>query len=123
MGRKTIDNKWRLLGGFSDTTDNSYEETARRELTEECGSIEITEMKYEKSFRVDDWRYKSEEDKIITCLFSTDFVNGKPTGSDDIAEVRWFPLKEVASMVAQQLTAEEHGPQLKLLLERYNAKH
>jgi bifunctional NMN adenylyltransferase/nudix hydrolase len=121
MGKKTIDNKWRLLGGFADATDDSYEDAARRELTEECGPIEITEMKYEKSFRVDDWRYKSEEDKIITCLFSTDFVNGNPMGSDDIAEVKWFELNDVASMIAQQLTAEEHGPQLNLLLERYNA--
>src|SRR5579871_469366 len=42
LGRKNIDNKWRLLGGFSDPTDESYEDAAKRELTEECGPIETT---------------------------------------------------------------------------------
>jgi bifunctional NMN adenylyltransferase/nudix hydrolase len=120
LGKKNIDNKWRLLGGFSDPTDNSYEEAAKRELTEECGPIVTTEMKYEKSFRVDDWRYKSEADKIITALFSTDFINGDPAGSDDIAEVKWFKLADVAGMMQQKLTAIEHTPQLTELISKYN---
>lgn len=119
LGKKTIDNKWRLLGGFADPTDDSYEEAAKRELTEECGEIETTPMVYEKSFRVDDWRYRSEEDKIITCLFSTDCLSGEPKGSDDIAEVRWFPLTAVEILLKQQQTAEEHTPQFKLLLNKY----
>ncbi|NOT75069.1 MAG: NUDIX domain-containing protein [Cyclobacteriaceae bacterium] len=122
MGRKTIDNKWRLLGGFADPTDESFENAARRELTEECGPIEITDMIYEKSFRVNDWRYRSEVDKIITTLFSTDFINGNPMGSDDIAEVRWFRLAEVAALMEQHDTAEEHYPQLSLLMNKYNSK-
>jgi bifunctional NMN adenylyltransferase/nudix hydrolase len=120
LGKKNIDNKWRLLGGFSDPTDNSYEEAARRELTEECGPIVTTEMKYEKSFRVDDWRYKSEADKIITALFSTDFINGDPAGSDDIAEVKWVKLADVTGMMQKKLTAEEHIPQLTELISKYN---
>ncbi|MCA6378472.1 MAG: NUDIX domain-containing protein [Cytophagales bacterium] len=122
LGKKEIDNKWRLLGGFSDPTDESFEAAARRELTEECGAIEITEMKYEKSFRVNDWRYQSEADKIITSLFSTDFISGNPAGSDDIAEVKWFKLDEIQSMMDQQFTAEEHIPQLSLLMKKYNTK-
>ncbi len=122
LGKKEIDNKWRLLGGFSDPTDDSFEAAARRELTEECGAIEITEIKYEKSFRVNDWRYRSEADKIITSLFSTDFISGDPAGSDDIAEVKWFTLNDVQSMMDQQFTAEEHIPQLSLLLTKYNTK-
>jgi bifunctional NMN adenylyltransferase/nudix hydrolase len=122
LGKKTIDAKWRLLGGFSDPTDDSYEEAARRELTEECGPIEITEMKYERSFRVDDWRYRNEADKIITSLFSTDFISGDPAGSDDIAEVRWIKLSEVEAMIQKQETASEHLPQLSLLINKYNLK-
>lgn len=122
LGRKNIDNKWRLLGGFSDPTDESYENAARRELTEECGPIETTAMNYEKSLRVNDWRYRSEADKIITCLFSTDFISGDPSGSDDIAEVRWFGLNEIKTMMDQNKTAEEHFPQLTHLIEKYNSK-
>ncbi len=79
-------------------------------------------MKYEKSFCANDWRYRSEADKIITSLFSTDFVNGDPATNDDIAEVQWFKLTDVQTMMDQQSTAEEHAPQLTLLITRYNTK-
>jgi bifunctional NMN adenylyltransferase/nudix hydrolase len=120
LGRKSNDMKWRLLGGFTDPTDDDYESAARRELTEECGPIEITEMKYEKSIRVNDWRYRNETDKIITCLFSTDFVSGEPLGSDDIKDVRWFSLKQLTELMEQKTTAAEHEPQLTHLLKKYN---
>jgi bifunctional NMN adenylyltransferase/nudix hydrolase len=119
LGKKSIDNKWRLLGGFSDPTDNSYEEAAARELREECGPIETTPMHYEASFRVNDWRYRNESDKIITSLFSTDFVQGDPAGSDDIAEVSWFTVNEVAAMLSSGKTAPEHEPQLSTLIKKY----
>jgi bifunctional NMN adenylyltransferase/nudix hydrolase len=122
LGKKEIDNKWRLLGGFSDPSDESYEAAARRELTEECGPIEIAELKYEKSFQVEDWRYKSESDKIITCLFSCDFISGNPIGSDDVGEVQWFQLKDLEAMIKNKLTASEHLPQLSLLILKYNTK-
>lgn len=122
LGKKDIDNKWRLLGGFSDPTDDSYEMAAERELREECGAIEITGMRYEKSFRVNDWRYKREADKIITTLFSTDFIAGNPKGSDDIADVDWFTLEKVEKMLNTHEVAEEHYPQLQNLLEKYLTK-
>jgi bifunctional NMN adenylyltransferase/nudix hydrolase len=119
LGRKNIDNKWRLLGGFSDPTDENYEAAAKRELTEECGEIDTTPMQYEGSFRVADWRYMSEADKIITCMFSTDYVSGETKGSDDIAEVKWFSLAEVNEMMLVKLTASEHFPQLSALIKKY----
>jgi bifunctional NMN adenylyltransferase/nudix hydrolase len=119
LGRKNIDNKWRLLGGFSDPTDNSYEEAAKRELTEECGEIDTTPMQYEASFRVNDWRYRNEEDKIITAMFSCDYISGEVKGSDDIAEVSWFTLAQVNEMMLVRETASEHFPQLSALLKKY----
>ena len=119
LGKKEIDNKWRLLGGFSDPTDDSYEETAKRELEEECGPVVTTDMHYEKSFRVNDWRYRREADKIITSMFSTDYVSGDAQGSDDIGEVKWFTLSEVSAMIIRNETAEEHRPQLGFLLDKY----
>lgn len=119
LGRKNIDNKWRLLGGFSDPTDESYEAAAKREMTEECGEIDTTAMAYEGSFRVNDWRYMNETDKIITCMFSADIVSGEPKGSDDIAEVKWFTLQEVNEMMLVKLTAGEHYPQLSTLIKKY----
>jgi len=119
LGRKNIDNKWRLLGGFTDPTDDSYEIAAQRELREECGPVETTPMRYEASLRVNDWRYRREEDKIITTLFSTDYVSGEVKGSDDIAEVKWFTLKELTDMLENKTIAEEHYPQFDVL-KKYN---
>lgn len=119
LGKKEIDNKWRLLGGFSDPTDDSYEETAKRELEEECGPVVTTDMHYEKSFRVNDWRYRREADKIITSMFSTDYISGDAQGRDDIGEVKWFTLSEVAELITRNETAEEHRPQLGFLLDKY----
>jgi bifunctional NMN adenylyltransferase/nudix hydrolase len=122
LGRKDIDNKWRLLGGFSDPTDDSYEEAAARELREECGDIVTAPMQYEGSFRVADWRYKSEQDKIITTLFSTDYIEGETVGSDDIAEVRWFTLETIKKMIDAEQTAPEHTKHLNVLLNKYSMK-
>lgn len=119
LGKKTIDNKWRLLGGFSDPTDDSFEAAAKREMIEECGEVDTTPMQYEGSFRVADWRYLNEADKIITTLFSTDFVSGDAKGSDDIAEVKWFTLREINEMMLVRLTAGEHYPQLSALMKKY----
>jgi bifunctional NMN adenylyltransferase/nudix hydrolase len=121
LGRKDIDGKWRLIGGFSDPTDGSFEAAALRELVEECGDIQVTAMLYEGSFRVNDWRYKNEEDKIITTLFSTEYMSGEAIGSDDIAEVKWFLLGEVVQMIHSNQTASEHAPQLNVLLKKYNS--
>ncbi len=119
LGRKDIDNKWRLLGGFSDPTDDSFEAAAARELREECGDIVTTPMQYEGSFRVADWRYKNETDKIITTLFSTDYISGLPQGSDDIAEVKWFTLDTVLGMIDSKTIAPEHIRHLSVLLKKY----
>jgi bifunctional NMN adenylyltransferase/nudix hydrolase len=120
LGKKDNDQKWRLIGGFSDPTDESYEAAALRELHEECGNIEVSEMKYEGSFRVNDWRYRNENDKIITSLFSTEYIAGQAVGGDDIAEVKWFTLASVMEMMTANLTAVEHTPQLTRLIEKYN---
>jgi bifunctional NMN adenylyltransferase/nudix hydrolase len=119
LGKRNSEGKWRLPGGFSDPSDDDYESAAQRELHEECGPIEVGEMKYEKSFKVDDWRYKKETDKIITLMFSCMYVFGDPKGSDDIDEVAWFNLESLRKMIASKEIVEEHFPQLNFLIAKY----
>lgn len=70
LGRKANSSKWRFPGGFADPEDDCYENAAKRELTEECGELQTSEMTYETSRKINDWRYRSEADKIITLLYS-----------------------------------------------------
>ncbi|MDN3580876.1 NUDIX domain-containing protein [Mucilaginibacter flavus] len=119
LGKKANSPKWRFIGGFADPEDESYEAAALRELGEECGEVEVGEMTYETSHRVNDWRYRNEADKIITLLFSCDHISGQPTASDDIVDVAWFKLNELQNMIDQELVNHEHIKMLKLIIGKY----
>lgn len=95
LGRKPRETKFRFPGGFSDPTDTSFLFAAKREAREEVGSIELGDWQFVTSMRVDDWRYRSEVDKIITSFYRTSYIFGAPVASDDLDEVRWFKIDEI----------------------------
>ena len=104
LGRKPNQHKFRFIGGFTDPTDNSYEEAAAREAEEETGA-QITNIKYAGSAKIDDWRYRGETDKIISHLFVADFAGGNPEAKDDIDELRWF---DVTKLTTDDFVPEHH---------------
>lgn len=116
LGYRKMEGVWRLPGGFSDPTDENYEASALRELHEECGQLEVTPMQYVKSFKIDDWRFRSETDKIITLLYRTTLVFGQPKGADDLDEVRWFSLEEAKELLEQNKIVQEHCQMLAFLI-------
>ena len=120
LGKKAINNKWRLVGGFTDPEDDCYESAAKRELVEECGPIEVGELTYETSARIDDWRYRNEVDKITTILFSCDYQYGDPLGQDDIMEVAWFAVADLPVMIERHEISDEHLGLFEHLIRKYN---
>lgn len=122
LGVKSADKKWRFPGGFTDPDDLNYENAAARELKEECGISDISPLAYEASFQVDDWRYRFEEDKIITILFSADLRKGEASASDDLEDVRWFSLDEVKNLLQKGETATEHVPLFQHVLGKYHRR-
>ncbi len=89
LGRKPNEKLFRFIGGFADPTSTSYEDDAAREVREET-SLEVDDIEYITSMKVDDWRYRGEPDCIKTMLFTARYVFGRPEPKDDIAELRWF---------------------------------
>ena len=92
FARKPLENGYRLIGGFVDTGDDSFEDSAIRELDEEAGiTVGLPGLRYVGSKKVDDWRYKNNpSEKIMTHLYVGLYSMGCPKANDDIAEVRWF---------------------------------
>lgn len=111
--KKPTEKLWRFCGGFAQPSDADYESAARREAAEETGA-ELGPLTYVCSHRVDDWRYRSEDDKIVTVLFSAPLIFGPIRPADDVSEAAWFQLSSV------QVVAE-HKPLLAALIQSEGA--
>ncbi len=109
LGRKRRDGgKFRFIGGFVDPTDSSLEGAALRELREEAGRIDCHEVSYLGSFRVNDYRYRDGEDRVMTTLFAAYHLAGIPKAGDDLDEVVWMNAKDViGSVVANHIPLAE----------------
>ena len=114
LARKPNEDKYRFVGGFVSPTDASLEHAAKREFYEEAGGAEIEITNYVGSFRVDDWRYRVERDKIMTTLFKAKYIYGKLKASDDISELKWFKTNEIDLIQI----VEEHRTMMMVLLQK-----
>lgn len=115
LARKPNEKLYRFVGGFSDPKSKSLEDDARREAMEETGGCEISDPVYVGSMLVNDWRYKNNVDKIKTALFVCDYVYGRPEGSDDVAEVKWFKISNNPQI---SMMVEEHKPLYEILVQK-----
>jgi len=116
LGQKKTDNgKWRFIGGFVNTTDPDLEYAVRREVREETG-VESGDPEYIGSARIDSYRYRSGDDKLMSALFAVPFGFGPPKAADDLDEVGWFDWKDVKNVIA-----DEHMPLYSLLEEWWNS--
>lgn len=112
LGRKPDEEKFRLIGGFSDTRDKCFEAAASRELGEETSMYTLggeSDFTYLGSFQIDDWRYRNEVDKITTILYAVRPIGG-PKPGDDICELRWFDLSKLSdeSFVKRNVVPQHH---------------
>lgn len=119
LARKAGEEQLRFVGGFSDPSSESLEEDARREVLEETG-IEVNNINYVGSCKVNDWRFKNEKDSIKTALFSAIYSFGDAKASDDIVHVEWVNMAVVFSTDSYAMIVPEHRPLMNILREKYS---
>lgn len=117
LAKKPFEDGWRFIGGFAHPNDTSYEQTAKRKIMDEAGKgLEIGDMCYITSMRVDDWRYRTEEDKITTILFRCKYIFGSIEPSQEISELKWFDLVDIN----ENIMVHEHKELVKVLISKNN---
>ncbi len=112
LGKKHYESKFRFIGGHVESGE-TYEQAAIRETYEET-NLQISDLRYVKSIVVDDWRHRSEKQKITTILFYTHLTAGMKEAKDDIEELRWFNVADLIK-APEDKVEEEHLPLVKLL--------
>jgi len=112
MAKRDTEPLYRLPGGFVDPGE-TFECAAIRESKEETG-LDVGTPEYIESFVVNDWRYRSEVNKITTSLFIADYVEGRPTPMDDVDELRWFDLDRT---LLDEYVVDEHRLLIETLIE------
>lgn len=108
LGRKSVDGPLVFPGGFVDPSDESLEDAAARELSEEAGDLDIggsESLTYVGSFLVDDWRYQNEE-KLMTSLFTGEVSFGNPSPSEELKVVGFHKLNKTT----RELVSDSHKP-------------
>jgi bifunctional NMN adenylyltransferase/nudix hydrolase len=114
LAKRPYEDSWRFIGGFSRPTDSSYEHTARRKVSEDAGkNLSITNLTYIGSVQVPDWRYQSEEDKIMSVLFKTTKGWGRIEPSDDVSELKFFNIEDLN----EEMMVNEHKILMTMFLE------
>ena len=98
--KKADGGRLRFIGGFVDPTDTSLEQAARRETYEETGGLGTEDYCYLGSALIDDWRYRTTEDRIVTTFFSALYTHGFPTPSDDIDTLAWIPYDQIRNVLS-----------------------
>jgi bifunctional NMN adenylyltransferase/nudix hydrolase len=124
LAKKPNEDLWRFVGGFVDPSDNygvtgALEANVRRETYEEA-NIDITDPEYVSSQFVNDWRYRNEQDKIMSILFASKRLSGRVEAKDDIEYTKWFPISAVYEACVNQHLRNEvidvHQPLLDSLI-------
>jgi bifunctional NMN adenylyltransferase/nudix hydrolase len=118
MGRKYEGAKLRFPGGFLQPGE-THEQGARREFNEETGgNVEVSKsLTYIGSFAIDDWRYRSRQDKITTVFFTGVYLWGPIEATDDLYEVEWVKIDKLREAGLTNHFCAEHVPLCNALVE------
>jgi bifunctional NMN adenylyltransferase/nudix hydrolase len=121
--KKYEEDKFRFIGGFVHVTDEHGEHSCRRIFNKKTGgNCEVGGFKHICSLKINDWRYRGEEDVIMTNFYRCKYMFGPISPSDDISELKWTELELFNEKWIQDNIIEEHQPLAKKMMEYLNTK-
>lgn len=96
LGKKKIDNGlYRFIGGYFDgSKDKCLKDTIKREVQEEAGEIEISNIEYIDDSIIDDWRYTGRKEKLLSSFFIAYYNYGQPQPGDDLDGLIWISIDD-----------------------------
>jgi bifunctional NMN adenylyltransferase/nudix hydrolase len=109
--RKYDEDLFRLPGGFLLPGDNDVLSAAKRVLIKETGGYETGNLSIKGTCKIDDWRFRGEDDSVMTTVVSLEILWGNPSPSDDIAEIRMFKKEDIT----ESIVVSEHHVLLKYI--------
>lgn len=95
LQKKHDESLFRFIGGFVRTTDSNMLSTAKRVVRSEVGNGEYASYKSLTTMRIEDWRFRDDEDTIMTTLFKCKKMWGAITPGRGISELKWFNIEEI----------------------------
>lgn len=96
LAKKHDESRFRFIGGFVRTSDDNLLQTAKRVVSSEIGSGEYGDYKLLTSMKINDWRFRSEDDTIMTTIFKCKRIYGIIKPGRGIAELKWFNINEIS---------------------------
>jgi len=106
LAKKYDESNFRFIGGFVKVEDDDLDDSVKRVIHKEAGSdINCGDFKMLFSTKVNDWRFRGENDKIMTNFYVCNYLWGNIQASNDIMELKWFDIdtiKESDIMVDHQ---------------------
>ena len=116
LAKKWDEDKFRFIGGFIHTTDKNIDSSIRRIFYKKVGvNCEPMEFKFIDNLQIDDWRYRSEEDKIMTSFYTCKISFGSISPSDDVKELKWVNIEQ---KWFEENVVEEHIPLCTILTNK-----
>lgn len=130
LGRKRDDapGHYRFAGGFVRTRLPSLpvdkprtgvlEMNAKAESTEETHA-NLSAPTYVGNAVIDDWRYRNDQNEVLTVMFAARHLFGPIQADDDLDEVRWFDID--AALSGTVPVVDTHKPLMDLFVSWFSA--
>ena len=111
LQKKHDESKFRFIGGFLRNSDNNMLSAAKRVVQSEVGNGEYGDYKLLTTMRISDWRFRDDDDTVMTTLFKCKKLWGPITPGRGISELKWFNIDEIG----EKDVMAEHYPLVQYL--------